>query len=458
MASSSVDYEHIDDDELDKPGYNVNLLKDCDVVKNKLLCPFCNLLMRNPVQTCRGELACIDCYKQAKRESNVCPIDGEPITADEFFNDKHKAKVILQLECFCGNNRYGCIWQGTVGEVEKHERECQSTPDNCYLCDEEINLKDICSHLETCLPKHGRCVYDRCGCKMMTTTTAELHHHLEKDVIQHAILNASALSTMRDHFNKQLESKAKTYLEREEGLVAQVNTLQDKVTILMNYMTHLEDTSTKSITHLQQRVNQLENNSLPAVVSSSSSPAVNPDISTSIKLMDKDISDLSLRQQLHENTTYDGRLLWKVDNVKTRLNQAIIGRVTALHSAPQFTERYGYKFCGRLYLNGDGVGRGSHISMFFVLMKSEFDNLLTWSFHKRITMRLINQVDAEEDIVHSFNSDINSSSFMCPKKDMNIASGCPLFVTRELFLNGGYIKDDTVFIELSVCNVISDSN
>ena len=69
-------------------------------------------------------------------------------------------------------------------------------------------------------------------------------------------------------------------------------------------------------------------------------------------------------------------------------------------------------------------------------------------------MRLINQVDAEEDIVESFNSDINSSSFMCPKKDMNIASGCPLFVTRELFLNGGYTKDDTVFIDLSITNVV----
>ena len=68
-------------------------------------------------------------------------------------------------------------------------------------------------------------------------------------------------------------------------------------------------------------------------------------------------------------------------------------------------------------------------------------------------MRLINQVDAEEDIVESFDSDINSSSFMCPKKDMNVASGCPLFVTKELFLNGGYIKDDTVFIDLSVSNV-----
>ena len=170
------------------------------------------------MQTCRGELACIRCYHQAKkRDSYVCPIDGEPITANDLFKDIYAAKTILQLQCFCRNNRYGCIWQGTVCEVEKHERECQSTPDNCYLCGEEINLKEICSHLEICLPRNdGRCVYDGCRGYKMMTTIAELYQHLEQNVIQHAILNATALSNIRDYCNNQLEIKAKTYEEREK--------------------------------------------------------------------------------------------------------------------------------------------------------------------------------------------------------------------------------------------------
>ena len=101
------------------------------------------------------------------------------------------------------------------------------------------------SHLEVCLRRNGSRVYDGCGYKM--TTTSELHHHLEQDVIQHAILNTLSLSNMREHFNKQLETKAKTYLEREAGLVTQVNNLQDKVTTLMNNMIHLQDTYTKTL-------------------------------------------------------------------------------------------------------------------------------------------------------------------------------------------------------------------
>ena len=54
-------------------------------------------------------------------------------------------------------------------------------------------------------------------------------------------------------------------------------------------------------------------------------------------------------------------------------------------------------------------------------MKSEYDNLLMWPFRKGIRMRLINQVDGEEDIIESFESNINPSSFMKPKRDIYIA-------------------------------------
>ena len=67
--------------------------------------------------------------------------------------------------------------------------------------------------------------------------------------------------------------------------------------------------------------------------------------------------DLNMQQKIHENASYDGRLLWKVDNISSRMMQAEKGEVTALHSAPTYTNRYGYKFCARLYLNGDGIGK-----------------------------------------------------------------------------------------------------
>ena len=41
--------------------------------------------------------------------------------------------------------------------------------------------------------------------------------------------------------------------------------------------------------------------------------------------------------------------------------------------------------CIRAYLNGDGSGYKTHFSVFFVLMRGEFDPLLKWPFEYKVT-------------------------------------------------------------------------
>ena len=132
------------------------------------------------------------------------------------------------------------------------------------------------------------------------------------------------------------------------------------------------------------------------------------------------------------------------------MQQAVSGRVSALHSAPVFTDRYGYKFCARLYLNGNGLGRGTHISLFFVLMQSEYDSQLAWPFIHPIMFKLINQEKKGSDVVEIFIPDQQSLSFKKPVKEMNIASGCPRLIEIKSFINGGFVKNDTIFIKIDV--------
>lgn len=40
--------------------------------------------------------------------------------------------------------------------------------------------------------------------------------------------------------------------------------------------------------------------------------------------------------------------------------------------------------CLRLYLNGDGTGRGTHLSLFFVVMRGKYDALLKWPFSQKV--------------------------------------------------------------------------
>lgn len=61
---------------------------------------------------------------------------------------------------------------------------------------------------------------------------------------------------------------------------------------------------------------------------------------------------------------------------------------------------------------------------------------------------LMDQGPLKKHLGDAFKPDPNSSSFRRPAAEMNIASGCPLFVSQSLLETGSYIKDDTIFIKV----------
>lgn len=130
---------------------------------------------------------------------------------------------------------------------------------------------------------------------------------------------------------------------------------------------------------------------------------------------------------------------------------AIAGSVSNIHSRPFFTGPIGYKMCVRLYPNGDGMGKGTHLSLFFTLMRSNHDAILPWPFKQKVYFMLIDQ-NFKKHIVDAFRSEPNSSSFQRPTSEMNIATGCPLFMQlNKLSQPGhGYLKDDTMYIRIVV--------
>ena len=145
----------------------------------------------------------------------------------------------------------------------------------------------------------------------------------------------------------------------------------------------------------------------------------------------------------------NGTLLWRIDNFTHIRQDAISGIRRSFYSPPFFTDQYAYKMCARVYMNGDGFGKNTHISLFFVVMKGDYDALLPWPFQKKITMMLLDQNNGEH-MIDAFRSDPESSSFQRPKNNMNVASGSPLFMPLEDLGNGAYVKDDTMFIKIIV--------
>ena len=106
--------------------------------------------------------------------------------------------------------------------------------------------------------------------------------------------------------------------------------------------------------------------------------------------------------------------------------------MTSTFSAPFYTSKSGYKLCLRLYPAGDGMGEGTHISVYLVVMRGEYDSLLVWPMRHRIKLTLLDQETQRKHIADGFRPDPTSKSFQRPESEANVASGFPLFVLQQV--------------------------
>ena len=150
--------------------------------------------------------------------------------------------------------------------------------------------------------------------------------------------------------------------------------------------------------------------------------------------------------QTLQATNYNGICIWKVTEL-TRRRKDALGNNMSLYSAPFFTSQYGYKLCLCVYLNGDGSGRGTHVSFFITLMRGEFDILLPWPFKQTFTLSILAQDGVSRDITQSFKPGEGNESFLMPKSEMNVASGCPQFCSLVDLENPAYARADTIYLK-----------
>lgn len=172
-------------------------------------------------------------------------------------------------------------------------------------------------------------------------------------------------------------------------------------------------------------------------------------IEHTLALRNVTLADLEEYVRQQEFSSYDGQLLWKITEFARRRNEAVSGQQISFYSPCFFTGRYGYKMCARIYLNGDGMGRGTHISVFFVVMRGQYDALLRWPFRQKVTFMLMDQENVEH-VIDAFRPDPSSSSFQRPRRETNIASGCPMFCALTELNNHAYVRDDTMFLKIIV--------
>ena len=172
-----------------------------------------------------------------------------------------------------------------------------------------------------------------------------------------------------------------------------------------------------------------------------------------VRGIQKRLESLEKRIDILEVTSHTGVFIWKIDKVHQRTEEAERGEVVSLYSPPFSTSQHGYRMCMRVYLNGDGAGKGEYISLFLVLMQSDHDELLQWPFMCKVSLYLLPQESPESSVKlirQSFMPNKDSASFKKPTSSFNLASGFPKFAHKRTLHDKSYTKNESIFFKCRV--------
>ncbi|KAM4777288.1 TNF receptor-associated factor 3 isoform 3-T9 [Cyanocitta cristata] len=416
--------------------------KFVNAVEDKYKCEKCHLILCNPKQTECGHRFCETCMNALLSSSSPkCTACQESIVKDKVFKDNCCRRELLALQIYCRNENKGCKEQLSLGQLLMHlKTDCQFEELPCPRadCKEKILRKDLPDHVEkTCKYRETTCKYCKSQVPMIM-----LQKHEDTD--------CPCVMVSCPH-----KCSVKTLMRSERVIDSQAEKLKELDKEIRPFRQNWEeaDSMKSSVESLQNRVTELESVDKTAGQGARNTSLLETQLSRHDQMLsvhDIRLADMDLRFQVLETASYNGVLIWKIRDYKRRKQEAVMGKTLSLYSQPFYTGYFGYKMCARVYLNGDGMGKGTHLSLFFVIMRGEYDALLPWPFKQKVTLMLMDQGPSRRHLGDAFKPDPNSSSFKKPTGEMNIASGCPVFVAQTVLENGTYIKDDTIFIKVIV--------
>ena len=163
---------------------------------------------------------------------------------------------------------------------------------------------------------------------------------------------------------------------------------------------------------------------------------------------------LKLRKELNELMNKP-QLVFRLPKFKKHRSEGCI-----FHSPPFYTSPSGYKLCIHVHANGHGDCENSHVSVFSVLMKGDYDDYLTWPFTGTVTMQLLNQLEDKNhhEKSYTFQADSEHNKRVLNgrlESESTSAWGFAAFLAHDDLKfqqakNCQYLKDDSLIFRISV--------
>ena len=394
-------------------------------------CPLCN----EPGFTTMANKA----LKRTLREFRVycphrlsgCEWEGELGKLDEHLNSDTKPQRQLEGCPFSVIECLHCKEGIRRDKIAGHQLErCPQRPYTCEYCAEyKSTFEDVAhSHWPECkcflLPCPNECKPPGSGIQRqcldqhvkeecpLTVVQCELHHagcevtlprkdmadHMKEDSIAHISLLAAEncrLSKRLLEKEEQICLLTHQNTELEEKTTEQSHHLREKFTSLSQEFTQTKQELAQKVASLSQELTRVKQELTQKATSQDQKLEL-----VKLKEAQRHAIDRLQTQQQRDLQELRAEIEMQRDippvTIKVAGFDELKKKGTTWYSRPFYTGMGGYKMCLRVYANGDGTGRGTHVSVFTCLMRGEFDSHLKWPFRGTVTIQLVNQLEDKE--------------------------------------------------------------
>lgn len=463
-----------------------------DAVNDDIICVICKEVLREPQQTKCGHRMCLLCIQSrlsTDREFK-CPANEEDCETIRTNSDYHPDRPILRQinlrDVRCNHYESGCQETMQLRTLKFHLEKCEYTPVKCVHdgCTVSPQRKLLNEHIENeCDFTEIECEYCKvsfirkdmsyhigvdCDLAPITCPHCRQGGILRKDMVECHLLNCPKLCPFSMIGCDQVESHINTHMDlllrkvialtglvenARKDIITEQAKISERLVKLEEQITAIAsaESDVKNLKEDFRRTDvAIQQTSRVAIVSPNMQQVNLTEREDEIKEHAVKIERITNTLEMIANANHDGLLIWKLNNYTRRVEEARSGGITRLYSQPFYTSKFGYKLQAIVYPNGNGEGVNTHISLFIVIAKTDYDDIHMWPFKHVVTFTLLN-LTSSDHISHSIQPD-GSNSFTKPIGEYNTPSGLPKFIEHKMIADNKskYCVDDTLFFRIVV--------
>lgn len=397
-----------------------------DVLPDYLKCPICLCCLQSPFQTPCGHRFCKDCITPVlNTRNNVCPKDRTVIDNTNTFPDNAVKLQINALRIRCPKHEAGCAWIGELSDKRAHCQSCDFVEVPCGLCGVTLQKKFIEAHKALCPKRQLPCE----------------HCHTQ-----------FCFSDLSSHYAVCQEYPV---FCRHECAVGKVPRKDEE--------SHYVNDCPKQPVPCEMApfgcTEQVERGAMGEHLIKCA-PQRTLNLANCVLKLQKDVKELSLmlaqqkeQQEAMADTLYPcaGQFTWRLENIHQKVKQAQAGNPldSVMYSPPFFSGEAGYKLCLCVYPAGDN--NQDYLSVYFVIMRGPYDEILQWPFQKRIYLSLLS-CKGGPGVFKDIQPDPRLHYFHRPEKPQNVGYGYPKFISLEKLLadDSKYLDSSCIFLRCKI--------